>query len=324
MTDLLKTQTSSEIPHIHLTYLILAHSDPNHFGRLLKRIVKDNVKVYVHLDRKADIAPFELAANDLPNIVFCTNRVHVMWGAFSVVTATLNLIEAALAGTRSDYLVLLSGADYPVATQTQIATYFASQKGADLVRLSVIPETEKEVLWRVRGLHFRQLANRFTLRRKFLKPLELALRLMPRQIRPGVKIAVGSQWWALTEDTARYTMNALKSDKDMRRMFKFALAPDELAFHTVLANSPLNEAGRLEEPYQDIRKTGGPFAQSNFHYIDRDIVKGPDKARMIINHERRYLFARKFKSGDSDTALDTIDAILDEHEIRAGILTSGE
>jgi hypothetical protein len=316
------TRSTPETPR--LTYLVLAHSDPKHLARMLHRIAGSDVNIYVHLDRKTDIEPFRKAVRDVPNVAFCDKRARVMWGGFSVVAATLNLIEAALAGSRSDYLVLLSGADYPLATRAEIAAYFAASGGRNFARLAIIPESETEILWRVRGWHFRELANRWTFRRKILKPIELALRLLPRTIKPGVRIAVGSQWWALTEETARFVLNALQADGEMRSLFKFALAPDELAFHTVLANSPYNKDGCLEEAYRDIGATGGPFYLTNFHHINRDFIESAEKAQAIMNQKIGHLFARKFKSGDSDSALDVIDAVLAEREARENAAVAAE
>src|SRR5262249_52889019 len=112
-------------PAIAISYLVLAHEDPAQLGLLVRRLAASTVRIHVHVDAERDIAPFRHATMDVPNVHFCEPRVRVNWAAFSVVEATLRLIEAALDDCdRCGRLVLLSGADYPIATREEISSFF--------------------------------------------------------------------------------------------------------------------------------------------------------------------------------------------------------
>ena len=294
-----------------LTYLILAHSDPVHLARMLRRIYVPGVKTFVHVDAKAELEPYLREAQNIPGVSFSLRRYRVMWGAYSVVEATLSLIEAALADDCRGHYVLLSGADYPLVSAEEVMRFFADNSSKQFIRLTRVPSTESSVLWRVRGHHFRELANRFDWRRKILKAVEILLRLFPRRLSEQLPICVGSQWWALTEDCAEHCLRTIRADSSIRNLFKFALAPDEMVFHSILSVSKYNEGRALEEDYHDIVKTGGPFHYTNMHYIDRDTITDAEKIRSIIDDGPRYLFARKFKTGSSSAALDFIDKAIE-------------
>src|ERR1700730_3570433 len=97
-----------------IAYLILAHTDPIQLRRLMKRLENDEAVFYLHVDGKANIDAFKRATEDINPVYFCEPRSKVTWAAFSVVEATLRLLEAALAreGSTCNRFVLLSGADY--------------------------------------------------------------------------------------------------------------------------------------------------------------------------------------------------------------------
>src|SRR5258708_21864253 len=100
--------------HDSIAYLILAHSDPTQLRRLMKRLESDEAAFYIHVDGKVDLGAFKSAAQGINRVYFCEPRSKVTWAAFSVVEATLRLLETALAGEDQicNRFVLLSGADY--------------------------------------------------------------------------------------------------------------------------------------------------------------------------------------------------------------------
>src|ERR1035437_3117888 len=116
-----------------IAFLILAHTDPVHLGRLC-RALDHHARIFVHLDAKTDIRPF-LAQPISKNVVFIADRVRVSWAAYSQVEATLRLMREALAsGHDFPHLVLLSGQDYPIKPLSQLHACLNDHADHELIK----------------------------------------------------------------------------------------------------------------------------------------------------------------------------------------------
>lgn len=119
-----------------ICYLILAHSDPKHFEKLVNA-VDYHSRFFVHIDSKTDIKDFQSLS--LPkDLSFIRDRVSVAWGGISMIDATLKLIEAALScGEEFIHLILLSGADYPIKKSSVIYDTFSKIPIINLLNLLI-------------------------------------------------------------------------------------------------------------------------------------------------------------------------------------------
>ena len=76
-----------------ITYLISAHQDPGHFGRLVKSLYVNNVTtLFVHIDKKSDIHSFRMVLPDElhSSVVFLNLRYSVNWGGIRSVNIKKN------------------------------------------------------------------------------------------------------------------------------------------------------------------------------------------------------------------------------------------
>ena len=76
-----------------IAYLISAHQDSGHFGRLVKSLYVNNVTAFfVHIDKKSDIHSFRKMLPDelLPSVVFLNSRCSVSWGGIRSVNIKKN------------------------------------------------------------------------------------------------------------------------------------------------------------------------------------------------------------------------------------------
>ena len=128
---------------VSIGYLILANECPRHFARLTRALrALKGARLFVHIDKKADAAPFKAAVAD-PRVRFLEDRVRVRWGDFSVVEATLALMTAA-AGSGLDRLCLLSGVDYPVRSAEYIVRFFDAHRGTEFISMVPMPNDRVE------------------------------------------------------------------------------------------------------------------------------------------------------------------------------------
>jgi hypothetical protein len=253
-----------------IAYLVLAHTDPFQLRRLMKRLESDEAAFYLHVDGKANIDAFERATEDINPVYFCEPRSKVTWAAFSVVEATLRLLEAALSseGPTCNRFVLLSGADYAIASNEQISQFFARHPKREFVRGFAIREAGNSQLWRIRGRHFRGLAPRHSWLRPPLLAIERSLRLFPRRLPSDIVFVCGSQWWGLTRECAQFCLDFARTNPDFVGLFRSMFAPDEIFFQTIVHNSPHAAAADSLEPFvNDVITSGGLRFYANLHYL---------------------------------------------------------
>lgn len=213
-----------------IAYLILAHAQPQQLGRLTQRLDTPGAHFYIHIDANTSDYTFAQMQAAVPQAHWIA-RQPCRWGGFSLVAATLRLIEVALADG-CDWLVLLSGQDYPVKHPDEIAATLAASPFA--AHLDIQPDFEVGYRWQ--HWHFEKLngtavdrilqkiqraADRFGIRRPLPAPLR--------------ELHAGSQWWMLSSPAARQVIDFLQAHPQVTRFFARTLVPDEMFFQTVLA-----------------------------------------------------------------------------------------
>jgi len=273
-------------------YLILAHNNPSQLQRLVQKLSTNQTDIYIHIDVKANLADFMLIAA-LPNVYFVTKREKVYWGAYSIVQATVNGFEQMLAsGKPYDYITLLSGQDYPLKSNTAIIDFFKANPNKAFMEFYPIDNVWQEAKPRLAKYYLTNYP--FTGSTK----LEALLnKLLPKRQPPKDLVFVGrSQWFSITLVQAKYIVNVLTTNHQLRRYFSFTWGSDEFVFQTLLYNSPFKEQ----------------MVNDNLRYIDwsqggaspKTLTMADASALLTTNK----LFARKFNEATDAEILNTIDA----------------
>ena len=224
-----------------VAYLILAHAGPAMLKELVTAINKPKETVFVHLDRKTAMPPFEkLLAGQC---TFIEQRENISWGGFSMVQATLNLLQAALAAGQFDYYCLLSGCDYPIKPVHVFESYLATHAGNEYIGCRNIVEQSPKFKKRYTGFFI------FENHSEFLKKLNFGITKIQRLFykrKPyaGKPIFHGSQWWTLTGACVRHIMDFIAAHPDCMSYFKYTHIPDTLFFQTIIAHSAF--AGKVQ------------------------------------------------------------------------------
>lgn len=299
-----------------VAYLVLAHADPEHFGRLLRRLGHPRVAFVVHVDAKTDLGPFRRAAEGVDGVTFVERRIRVMWAAFSQVESTLRTIEETLAitGPACTRFVILSGGDYPIASNREILRLLDENPRRQFIRrFDILNCGDARQVWRLKGWHFRELADRNTWKRKPLFAVEQFLyRFRPKSLPLEVTFASGSNWCALTRDCAAHCVAVARREPEFTALFRHMFGPDEIFLHTIVQNSPYAaDAGPLE-PYMDVTELGGPWRYGNLHVLNPILpIRTSDEAKIILRDRGARVFARKFGTATSAGALEIIDSAID-------------
>lgn len=307
---------------MRIAYIISAYKLPKQLVRLVRRLTVDGSRVYIHVDERTPMQVFQAMCMPLasvPGVTFLA-RHACHWGDFGHVAATLKglaAIDALPNGDYPEWVILLTGQDFPLKTPEGIAGFLAAHPGECFIEAKPLHEFPADWLDRVQFWHFRlgpwrlpwpaplwnNLYNRsfnfnFATGR-FARQWNRLVRLSPRRRRllPPHRIYGGSSYWCLPGEAVRIVMTFVRQNPGFVRFFRHVDVPDEFFFQTILANSSL--APRI---------TG-----HNLTFIDWEtpnptlprVFESEDMARL---RQQPELFARKFDSSRFPGVLDLLES----------------
>jgi hypothetical protein len=289
---------------MNLAYLVLAHNTPNHLCKLIDALNSSNVQFFIHIDAKSNNSLFKQKINH-QNVAFIRDRVSVYWGEFSTIKATINLIREALNSQHKfDYLILISGSDYPLKSASYINDYFAQRAGAEFINLVEMPNQEvSKLLDRLYKYQPQTLYNNSCYRivmRIFSAVINKVLR-WKRDYKKGLgnlKPYGGSQWWALSADACHYILSFVETNPKTVKFFQNTLTPDEIFFQTIIGNSKFREKVAKNLTFTQWQGVEHPEL---INMEQLQTLKEMDKIMEDnIYGSGELLFARKFKDESSE------------------------
>jgi len=299
-------------------YLILAHKNPLQLSRMIERLDDGASKFFIHLDAKTPIEPFTTCLEGA-HIRFIEPRERCVWGDFSIVRATIHLMEAA--SKEQGFFILMSGQDYPIQSQGYINDFLESNKGFDFIEIEPLeekwkPKMVKDKLEHYHILHseerghsncyapfahcsvFQQLRTLMHLLkgRLSMKNFKLLCSL-PKRVAPFERQYAGSQFWAFSERTFYAVLNYIREHKAaLEGYYKYTSSPDEIYFHSVLMHLVAKDSTiKLKEQITYVN-----YFRKNNVFITEDFDK--------LTSEKGKLFARKFDTDIDIEILNKLDS----------------
>ena len=215
-------------------YLILAHKNPLQLSRMIERLDDGASKFFIHLDAKTPIEPFA-ACLEGGHIRFIEPRERCVWGDFSIVRATIHLMEAA--SEKQGLFILMSGQDYPIQSQGYINAFLENNKGFDFIEVEPLEEKWKSKMVKDKLEHYHILHSEerghsncyapFAHCSVFQKLRTLTHLLkgrlsqknfrllcsLPKRVAPFERQYAGSQFWAFSERTFYAVLNYIREHK---------------------------------------------------------------------------------------------------------------
>lgn len=277
-----------------IAHLLLVHRSPGQVARLAKRLQHPYAHIYVHVDAKADIAPFRnvMLETGVSDVEFITDRYRINWSAFSMVEATLSSLRYIATAQKCDFINLLSGEDYPLKSPSQFHSFLSNHLGKSFMEF----QKPGDVWWEEAQVRFgRYYLNDLNIKGKFFLENVVNKLLRPRKRPSNVTIVGKSQWFTLAEPHLIYILENEKALHYLKRFFKYSWAPDEFFFQTILYNSPHREE----------------IINNNLRYIDW--ASGKSSPKIFTARDLRALeasgkfFARKFDGDISHNVLNLLD-----------------
>jgi len=278
-----------------IAHLILAHNGPKQLERLITRLSNPDSAVYIHLDKKTAIGPFEYLMN-YPNVYFIKKRVKVYWGAYNIVKATFNGFKEIIRHDKGyKFINLLSGQDYPLKSQQFIHDFLSQNPNTAFMNYLHFEPDWLEASPRIKLYHF----NSFTIKGRYLLQ-KLVNKIFPVRKFPNDHIPVGrSQWFTIPIECAEFILNYWDKNPKLRMFIKFTWAPDEFIFQTILYNSRFKE-NMVNNDLRYIDWSGGGVSPKTLTVEDVPKLLASGK-----------LFARKFNLNNGAEVFNLIDAEID-------------
>jgi len=299
-------------------YLILAHKNPLQLGRMIERLDDGASKFFIHLDAKTPIEPFA-ACLEGGHIRFIEPRERCVWGDFSIVQATIHLMEAA--SKEQGLFILMSGQDYPIQSQGYINAFLESNKGFDFIEIELLeekwkPKMVKDKLEHYHILHseerghsncyapfahcsvFQKLRTLTHLLKGRLSMKNFRLLCsLPKRVAPFERQYAGSQFWAFSERTFYAVLHYIREHKAaLEGYYKYTSSPDEIYFHSVLMDLVAKDSTiKLKEQITYVN-----YFRKNNVFVTEDFDK--------LTSAKGKLFARKFDTDIDIEILNKLDS----------------
>ena len=219
-----------------IAFLILAHQDALHLERLCRALQGSKL---ICSCRPPSGGLFPGSDRPIPGVTVIHPCSLIHWGDFSMIEATLSLLNNARQSGTFDRFVLLSGSCYPVKPLASLEAAFAADSRREWISLT--PITRQSSLYNTVGRHWRMapLLGNSVLDSKVRAVYNKISKVMdgtwPSEI--GLTPYFGSQWWGLTEPCVTSILEFVRDRPDFVRAYRSVYAPDEHLFHTIVANS---------------------------------------------------------------------------------------
>ncbi|RFM30175.1 beta-1,6-N-acetylglucosaminyltransferase [Deminuibacter soli] len=224
-----------------VAHLILTHKQPRQLERLIQALDYPGADFFIHVDRKADITPFQYLFAK-PNVFMVQKRTPIYWAAYGTIQAILNGF-AEILPKQYNYINVMSGQDFPLKPAGEFFRFLEENNGQEFITARPLKEEWPDALSRVYNYH---LVNVHWMKKGKHRLEQLMNAVLPRRRFPlNYTLAGGPNWFTVTSEAAAFIIDVLELRPDIARYFKYCWGADEFIFASILYNSAFRE--RLRE-----------------------------------------------------------------------------
>jgi hypothetical protein len=307
---------------MRVCYLIQSHTNPPQVCRLIATLKKLSPHCFILVSHDYENCDFPATLLEkFSNLALIPKTAQGFRSDFSLVQAYLDAIAWLLEKQiEFDWLVNLSGQDYPIKHPRELEAMLATRHDDGLVYYFDILSSDsafgKPGIERYYYQYWRSGKNLTIWHKLFLKPLALCVNHTQPWLRInlsyGLSIGIkarktpfhrhfrcygGSYFYIISQRAAGYLLQQAKENPQLIRYFSKTLNPDEAYMKTVLVNAPQLAIISYQWMYTDFSgtKAGHPriLDQTDYH--------------QLIQSEN--YFARKFDANNTEI-LDKLDQYL--------------
>lgn len=283
--------------------LILAHKNVQQVVELSRKL-NSNFNVYIHFDKKMTLDDNCLKILENENIKYISQE-DVKWGSWSIVRATIALMNLALSDKDNRYFHLISGQDWPIINSQEIYDFFEDKNSIYMERYSAdrVRKSHEEIINWQKYYYYYDVINRRKLYGKIFHRLTIKLQGLLKinkfkKLKINLDIYAGSQWGSLPRDAVEFALDYLDSHENVYKMFETGFCSDEFWLPTILANS-----SKFRNRYENY----------NYHFIKWTEQHGSypailDENNFIELRQSKAFFARKFDADISRKLIEKLES----------------
>ena len=217
---------------MRIAYFFMVHNDAPQFAWIFSAVYDPGDIFVIHVDARsppAFVAEINSIVAGRPNVHMLEDRVAVAWAGWSQVEAEFTAIRHLVsAGEPWDYLINLSGQDYPTRPIAQLKAFLHERRGTNFVRTRTLKDEP---------LHFRL--------RLLLRCIERNGRLVRLPVpnwplRPLKVRWFGSSWHFLSREFCEWLADGRVMDR-CRRALRHTKSPDEFVMQAAAMTGPFRD-----------------------------------------------------------------------------------
>jgi hypothetical protein len=261
---------------VKIAYLVLTHKSSIPLTRLINTLNCEDVYFFIHISTNSSDEFLYEVNNTFKTYknVFLIDRCACVWGEFGIVEATIEGIKTiVISNINIDYVVLLSGQDYPIKSNKHIKEFFTASNGRCFINNFPIPR------WGWHNGFYKRIPSKY-------------------KLPSNISLWGGSTWWCLTRECIYYICYYIIKNPDYIEYCKRLFAPDEIFFHSIVMNSTL-KSSVINDGLKYIDWDYAPSPQKHPATLSKEYFS--------ILSNSTSLFARKFDIEYDYEILDMID-----------------
>lgn len=302
---------------MNINYIVLAHKNPQQLKQLVERLNAPSTYFYVHIDRDVPIQPFLDMLGDQRRVNFLESREKGIWGDIGIVKASINALKEITKTKEFGYCVLISGQDYPIKSNEQIAAFLLKNYGVNFIDTLTFEASEwpNGGIDRIQHYKFNLSAERgnfillpsilskefylnwkrnvggllHLVKHKKASTIIFRRRKFPKSMIPYA----GSQWWSIPVETAVKILVFLEQNKAFIDYNQYSLLPDEFFFQSIIKHLASQDETMVIKPsvtYVNWKRLGVSLPVT---FTAQDIEE-------LKNQPEEKLLARKFEMDHGD------------------------
>lgn len=299
----------SKKPRYNLAYIILVHENIESVSALIQALDDPSVFIYIHVDRFSPQSfhdDVQRMTQNRTNMRVMPTSFYIRWGHPTILWAQIRGLFDLLDLIEFEYIINLSGADYPLKSAATIFSHLSRKPGGNWMSWMENPKDN----WRTQGMfHCGEVewaydASWYTQCRQW--PVEWGYRSWDtfRDIFPHqYKI---SQWFILHRSAVEY-LRASEAGRLLMMWSEHTFISDEEIIGTIFMASPI--ANRV---YRDPTRlilwddSGDTSHPHEFGYWDKSIIE---------RLQQYFLWIRKVNVGDDSQLREILDRIIERDEM---------
>lgn len=295
-------------------YLIMAHNDFGVLAEILKELDNERNDIFLHIDVKAsNYSEDSLKSCVTKGKLYFVPRMNVNWGGYSQIACELHLMEQAKKEGEYQYYHLLTGATFPIKTQSEILEFFDSHNGYEFIGFNYQKDFSERVqkynVFNETGKSDTKIKEIKSFCRNKFRGLQKKLNYIYPPAR-GINFKKGFVYWSLTHDAVKYI---LSKKAYIEKVFKHSFCGDELFIQTILYNSKFKDKiYNLEDEYASCLRYVKPVQSWKAHFSGSSIKQSNAAENSIVAKDiddilkTDNLFALKFVSDEGIKAIEEI------------------